>query len=140
MPSNSVTILSNQSHPQDSSTQTLSSDKYKGDGYYSRSDGLHTVQFNLDDFTGTIVIEGTLAIDPQSSDWFSVELFTNTSVAGTVDTTGAVSTGNVVTLSSLSYVSETSNNNYNFTGNYIWVRAKITNWTDGTVNSILLNH
>ena len=28
----------------------------------------------------------------------------------------------------------------NFTGNYVWVRAIISNWTDGNVASILLNH
>ena len=140
MPSNSETILSTQTHPGDSSTQTVTGEKYKGDGYYGRSDGLHTIQINLNEFIGTIELEGTLAVTPTDSDWFTVELSTNTSVSGSVDTTGAVRTGSVVTLSSLSYDSTTANNNYNFTGNFVWIRAQIKDWTGGTVNSILLNH
>jgi hypothetical protein len=62
---NSETILSIQTHPGDSSVQTIRGDKYKGDGYYSRDDGLHTVQLRLTDFVGTIEIEGTLGVDPE---------------------------------------------------------------------------
>jgi len=29
---------------------------------------------------------------------------------------------------------------YNFTGNFVWVRCLITSWTDGSVNSVKLNH
>ena len=28
----------------------------------------------------------------------------------------------------------------NFTGNYVWVRAVVESWTDGVVQSVLLNH
>jgi len=140
MPSNSETILTQQNHPGDSSIQTVTGVKYKGDGYYGRSDGLHTVQINLENFTGVVRIEGTLEIDPGDDDWFDVELSTTSSVSGSVDTTGAVSSGTTVVLSSVLFSGATSNNNYNFTGNFVWVRAKVTDWTAGTINSILLNH
>lgn len=140
MPSNSETILTQQNHPGDSSTQTVTGVKYKGDGYYGRSDGLHTVQINLENFTGVVRIEGTLEIDPGDDDWFDVELSTTSSISGSVDTTGAVSSGTTVVLSSVLFSGATSNNNYNFTGNFVWVRAKVTDWTAGTINSILLNH
>jgi len=141
MPSNSEIILSNQVHPGDSTTETVTGDKYKGDGYYGRSDGLHTVQINLIGFIGTIEIQGTLAIDPAEEDWFTVELeSSNSSTIGFVDTTGAITTTSP-TVSSVTYTSnETNSNNYNFTGNFVWIRAKVSNWTDGNITSIQLNH
>lgn len=107
----------------------------KGDGYYSRSDGLHTIQVSLSGFIGSIQMQGTLAIDPNENDWFTVELGTGTM---SVDTTGSLSEQNIT---SITYTESTSNvKSYNFTGNYVWIRAKISNWANGTVNSIKLNH
>jgi hypothetical protein len=121
MPSNSETILTQNVHPGDSTTETITGEKYKGDGYYGRSDGFHSVQFNLIGFIGTISMQGTLAIDPASTDWFDIDGTTHTSIA--VDT--QLSDGGHI---------------YNFTGNYVWVRVTVTNWTDGTVDSVYLNH
>jgi|SRR5210317_1752292 len=114
MAANSEIILSAQTHPGDSTTEAVTGDKFKGDGYYGRSDGLHTVQYTYTELTGTIVIEATLAIEPGDSDWFYVH----------------------------SYVAsqETSSKIQSITGNYVWIRAKLYNWTDGTINSIVLNH
>ena len=50
MASSSENILTNQVHPGDSSIETITGDKYKGDGYYGRSDGFHSIQYNLDGF------------------------------------------------------------------------------------------
>jgi hypothetical protein len=122
MPSTSETILSNQTHPGDSTTESITGDKYKGDGYYGRSDGFHTVQYNVDGFIGTIQMQATLAVTPVDGDWFDLASTEHTSV--NTDST-ANGWG--------SYI-------YNFTGNYVWVRATVTNWTDGRIGSILLNH
>lgn len=119
MPSNSETILSNQVHPGDSTTETVTGDKFKGDGYYGRSDGFHTVQFNLESYIGDVAIQATLAIDPTADDWFTVY----TQAYPVVNDEGT--TGSFLT---------------NFTGNYVWIRAYISNWTDGTITSIKLNH
>lgn len=113
MPVNSETILTQQTHPGDSTTETVIGEKFKGDGYYGRSDGLHTVQYSIDGFTGTINIQSTLAVDPVDADWFNVHSYTTSS--------------------------ETVSKVTSFTGNYVWIRATIT-YTDGTVNSIILNH
>jgi len=114
MPSNSENILTNQTHPGDSTSETVTGDKFKGDGYYGRSDGLHTVQYNFTGLTGDLLIQGTLSTEPAETDWFTVD----------------------------SYIAsqETSSVISSFTGNYVYVRAKVINWTDGTVNSIVLNH
>lgn len=119
--SNSETILTANSHPGDSTVETVTGDKYKGDGYYGRSDGFHTVQYSVDGFIGTLVTQATLAIDPQADDWFTIADTTHTSA----DDSSTNADGGFL---------------YNFTGNYVWVRAYISNWTDGTVNSVKLNH
>jgi hypothetical protein len=121
MASSSEIIISNQTHPGDSSTQTLTGDKFKGDGYYGRSDGFHTVQYNVTGFIGSIVMQATLAIEPTDDDWF------------TLSGTEHVSANDSSTEGDGGFV-------YNFTGNYVWVRTIISNWTDGAVSSIYLNH
>ena len=134
MPSNSETIISNQAHVGDSTVQTHTGEKFKGDGYYGRSDGLHTIQINLSGFLGDIEMQGTLAVDPTADDWFTVRLGSGQ----TMDTTGKIVSA---TTTKLEYTdNETSSKTYNLTGNYVWVRAYVSNWTDGTVNSIQLNH
>ena len=104
------------SHPGDSTSVDRNSNPQKGDGYYGRSDGFHTVQYDVAGFSGSIDIQATLAINPTSNDWFTV---TGTNLTSVIDTVTHM---------------------YNFTGNYVWVRVNITNWSAGTVNSIKLNH
>jgi hypothetical protein len=111
--SNSTTILTANTHPGDSTTETITGEKFKGDGYYGRADGFHTVQYNLLAFNGTIKMQGTLAVTPTDNDWFDI---TNTDVTG--------SDGNFFK---------------NFTGNFVWVRV-LAVYTSGAVNSVLLNH
>tara|TARA_E500000081_G_scaffold118942_1_gene122980 strand:- start:614 stop:955 length:342 start_codon:yes stop_codon:yes gene_type:complete len=113
MSSNSETILSANTHPGDSTSVTVNGSHFKGDGYYGRSDGLHTVQYDYTGFRGEMKIEATLATTPTDSDWFQVD---------SVNLTGQTGT-------SIS----------NFTGNYIWLKATVV-YTDGTVNSIVMNH
>jgi hypothetical protein len=113
MPAYSEIILDETTHPGDSTTETVTGEKFKGDGYYGRSDGFHTVQYSYTGLTGTITIQATLATEPVDADWFSVHTYTA--------------------------AQETSSKITNFTGNYVWIRATVT-YTDGTINSISLNH
>ena len=132
--SNSETILSENTHPGDSTIETVTGDKFKGDGYYGRSDGLHTIQIDLTGFIGKVTMQGTLSVDPTADDWFTVTLGSGQ----TMDTTGKIVSA---TTTKLEYTdNETSSKTYNFTGNYVWIRIYVSNWTDGTVNSIQLNH
>lgn len=109
----SETILSTQTHPGDSSNQTITGIPFKGDGYYGRSDGLHTVQYSYTDFSGTIYIDATLAVNPEEEDWFVVHEY--------------------------SASEETDSKITSFTGNYVWIRTNVV-YTAGTVNQIILNH
>ena len=117
MPATSTTIMPNQGHPGDSTSVTVTGEKFKGDGYFGRSDGFHTVQMNVNGVAGTIQIQGTLATTPADADFFNI--------AGALyDSTTAGKDGSFV---------------FNFTGNFVWVRAVLV-YTDGTVNSVLLNN
>ena len=113
MPSNSETLLTTQTQSMDSTTQTVTGSDFKGDGYYGPSDGIPSIQYSYTDLQGTITIQGTLATTPTESDWFDVHTYTETSATG-------------------SKVA-------NFTGNYVWIRAKLV-YTPGSVTSIVLNH
>jgi|TARA_B110000971_G_scaffold161579_1_gene165136 hypothetical protein len=113
MAANSEIILSSNTHVGDSTVQTVTGTNFKGDGYYGRSDGFHSIQYTYDGLTGTITIQGTLAVTPVETDWFDVHAYTA--------------------------AQETASKIASFTGNYVWVRAKVA-YTDGTVSSIVLNH
>ena len=90
--------------------------KFKGDGYYSQVDGVHTIAYKVNaTLTGSIKMQGTLAATPTEDDWF--------------DISGATFTTDQSTLIG----------SYNFTGNYVYVRTKATSVTAGTISSILLN-
>ena len=102
-------------------------DKAKGDGYFSQPDGVHTVAYQVvnlgdstDDFNGTIKMQGSLATTPTEDDWFDI--------------------------SGTSYTSDqsTTNVSFNFTGNFVWVRARVetSNLTSNPsmVTAILLNN
>lgn len=134
MPS-SQTLLNTNTHAGDSATQIVTGEKFRGDGFYGRSDGLHTVQIDLIGFIGKIEIQGTLAIEPTENDWFTIELGTGSQ---SVDTTGLIREENITFVEYNNPA--TFVRSYNFTGNYVWVRAYVYNWTDGTVNSIKMNH
>ena len=92
-------------------------DKAKGDGYYSQADGLHTVSYHVDaTCTGAIKMQGSLATTPTEDDFFDID--------NTTFTTDQSTTINSV----------------NFTGNFVWIRAKCTANTAGSVSKILYNN
>ena len=110
-------------HPGDSTVTTRTSDKLKGDGYYGRSDGLHSIQYNVNGFLGKIVTQATLAVEPGTTDWFDISTTLHSNLG---DSTGSDNaTGSFIK---------------NFTGNFVWIRTYVSEWTDGTINSIVLNH
>jgi hypothetical protein len=92
-------------------------DKFKGDGYYSQADGIHTVAYHVNSAcTGAIKMQGSLASTPTEDDYFDID--------NTTFTTDQSTTINSV----------------NFTGNFVWVRAKCTSNTAGSVTKILYNN
>ena len=112
MPSVSIIMLGSTSPTADFAT-----DKFKGDGFHGYADGLHTVAWFLANFVGTIQFQGALTKDPVEADWADIP------------------NASVIAASSL-----TQNAHLNFTGNYVWVRAKITDFTAGTITQIQYNN
>jgi hypothetical protein len=125
------------SYPNTGTTALIyTSERIKGDGYFGGSDGVHTVFWSVAEFVGTIEIQGTLASEPGDSDWTSVRL-TEPGTKFYIDTTGLVTDAGV---DSTRYVFETTaNKSYNFTGNFVWLRGRISEFEQGVMNGISIN-
>jgi hypothetical protein len=129
-----VIILSATTYDDES---TVTGDRFKGDGYYGSNDGLHTVAWKITGFVGTIKMQGSLATTPADGDWFDLELG-STTASFSIDTTGSASQQNI---SSVVYsTATTATAAYNFTGNFMWVRVVVDNFSAGTVNSVYMNN
>lgn len=112
------------------------SERIKGDGYFGGSDGLHTVFWSVSGFIGTIEVQATLASEPVEADWVSVKLI-EPGNRYVVDSTGAVT---IAGTDSTRYTMETTaNKSYNFTGNFVWLRGRISEFTQGVMNGISIN-
>ena len=99
-------------------------DKAKGDGYYSQPDGVHTVAYHInsslnDDENISIRMQGSLATTPTEDDWF--------------DISGTSINQDNIDGSTLAF-------HANFTGNFVWVRAKVSGMSAGAISKILYNH
>lgn len=103
-------------------------DAIRGDGYYGFSDGLHTVQVSLNNFTGRIIVQGSLAAQPSATDWFDIKLDGNTPY--------------------VQFTNSSATTAYTFQGNIVFLRALVDRSyitptpalnTVGTIDQILLN-
>ena len=99
-------------------------DKAKGDGYYSQPDGVHTVAYHInsslnDDENISIRMQGSLATTPTEDVWF--------------DISGTTINRDNIDGSTLAFSA-------NFTGNFVWVRAKISGMSAGAITKILYNN
>jgi len=95
----STVILTNQAE------MSYTGDKSRGDGFYGYSDGLHTVSFHVNDFTGRIWLQATLLDSPTEADWFNIALSTSTEY--------------------LQLDSSSITQGATFTGNFVYIRAKV---------------
>lgn len=113
-----------------------------GAGYNNVLGNSHTVSIALSNFTGRIYIEGSLASSPAEVDWVPIVLGTGTSPYLQFPMDPAAPTSGVQ--------GDTGVLGYSFTGNYIWIRARVDRSylqplpqnTDsvGSVIRILLNY
>jgi hypothetical protein len=125
-------------YPTNTATTALiyHSERIKGDGYFGGSDGLHTVFWSVSNFKGTLEVQATLASEPIEADWVTVKL-TNLENRYEVDTTGAVT---IAGIDSTRYTTPTTTSkSYNFTGNFVWLRGRISEFTQGVMNGISIN-
>lgn len=95
------------------------SEKAKGCGYYGQNEGMHTVQYILNGFKGKITIQGSLEGKPGDDDWFDIV------------------PASIISTAPLGITTTTTKN---FTGNFVWVRALVTDFAAGNINRVLFTH
>ena len=134
---NTTTNTVSVSYPNTATTALIySSERIKGDGYFGGSDGLHTVFWSVANFIGTLEVQATLASEPVEADWVTVKL-TESGNNYTIDTTGLVTASGVETTRYPTIT--TTSKSYNFTGNFVWLRGRISEFTQGVMNGISIN-
>lgn len=131
---NSITILPITSYLS-SRPQPVTGDNFKGDTFYGHSGNVRTVQWKLYNFVGDIGLQASLSATPTDSDWFLIKLGQSGEMS--IDTTGKLSSA---ALSLVSYDTATTGVfGFNFTGNFMWIRSYINNWSAGNVDSIIIS-
>jgi len=101
----------------DGSSLDFAGDRQQAANYYGGFGGLQTVAFYLNQFQGRVQIEATLDSVPVTNDsWFRVSDFDSTSSA------------------------TTNNFSRNITGNFTWIRARVTDFEAGTISKIMLSY
>lgn len=105
MPNKNYILIENFSTESTNLDEYTYSDKKIGSGYYRRGNGVHTVQFSLSDFRGSIKLQGTLDLYPGEKSWSDIGF-----TAG--DSLDSVDSSNI-----------TADQTRNFLGNWVWIRA-----------------
>jgi hypothetical protein len=100
----------------DGSSLDWFSNAVKAAAYYRGRGGIQTVLFNINSFEGLIHIDATLDDDPDSADWFEVDVLGDLSSVVTTYHTSTV------------------------TGNFTWLRARIQGFTAGTINTVSVTY
>jgi len=98
---------------------TVTGESRPAAAYYLGNKDLQTVAIKLTQCTGNIVIEASLAATPTQSDWFKVYEYEANNDSPT--------SGNVSLYT-------------NIEGNFVYMRAKIVDFSNGIVNYIKLSY
>lgn len=107
-----LTVNGTPSGNYDGSSTDFDSDGSKGVGYYRGQGSIQTVYQRITGFQGVITIQATLDQTWEAAQWVDVNVF-----------------GDASTVVSGVYP-------VSLTGNYTWLRARITDFTAGTIDSI----
>lgn len=83
----------------------------RADGWYGMTDGLHTIAATVVGFIGELIIEASIASEPQDGDWFSVDCGCKSSMSFPIDP-NSLSTSDTV--------------GFNVVGSFVWLRARIS--------------
>lgn len=99
----------------DGSSLAFDSDAAQAAGYYAGLGSIQTVAIRVSGFQGTITLQATLNNPAESAVWFDV----------------------------YEYIADTPITDYHpesLVGNYVWMRARITNFEAGTIDSITITY
>lgn len=112
-------------NPGNGAPYTVTGNSQPAAAYYLGNRDLQTVNISLTNCTGNIVIEASLATTPSVNDWFKVyELEANANA----------------TPNSAPQLASNSSMYTNIEGNFVAMRAKIDNFSNGGVNYIKLSY
>jgi hypothetical protein len=101
----------------DGSSEDWSGEQQQAANYYGGFGDLQTVAFFLLNFQGLIRIQATLDQHPVSdAAWFDVEDFDSVDSA------------------------TTDNFSRNITGNFVWIRARVEDFSTGTITKLMLSY
>lgn len=101
------------------SNHNLVGDAIRADAYYGRTDGIHTVQVVVNNFTGSFGIQGTLATEPTEADWFDINLNANWNVSSA----SPYITYPVNPLAPTGQDGDSGTRAFTFVGNFVFLRA-----------------
>lgn len=128
MPQSTTLILLPQTsylNPGNGAPYTVTGNTQPAAAYYLGNRDLQTVNINLTNCTGNIVIQASLATTPGASDWFKVyELVANANA----------------TPNSASQLASNASVYTNIEGNFVYMRAKVEDFQGGTVNFVKLSY
>lgn len=113
-------ILVSEKSTESADSGYIYSSKNKGAGYNKNGDGIHTAVYVVNDFIGTIKLQGTLELYPGENDWVDID----GTEQGLADDSSAWTDS--------TYTST-------FTGKFVWIRAAY-NIQNGTITEIRYNY
>jgi len=102
----------------DHSPLNVVGEKVKGAGYTRCGSGLHTIAYFITGFVGTVTIQASIIANPSESDWADIVQIENLDETSPIDV----------------------NNMQSIEGNYVWLRAVVTNMTYGTISKIQISY
>ena len=112
-------------NPGNGAPYTVTGNTFPAAAYYLGNKDLQTVAVKLNQVVGNIVLEATLATNPTTTDWFEVyKLEANTNAPANTAPQIA-SNASVYT---------------NIEGNFVYMRAKIEDFDNGTVHYVKLSY
>ena len=104
------------------STSVITGTRQKAVGYYIGQGNSQSIRFISDDFPGIVTIQGTLDANPTTdSEWVDVYVFPGDSA---IDGSTAITTDYSITLY----------------GKFTWIRAIVSQFTDGEIGPITLSY
>ena len=128
MPQSTTLILLPQTtylNPGNGAPYTVTGNSQPAAAYYLGNRDLQTVNINLSNCTGNIVIQASLATTPSNNDWFKVyELVANANA----------------TPNSAPQLASNASVYTNIEGNFVYLRAKIEDFQGGAVNFVKLSY
>lgn len=111
-----TTVYGTASGNYDGSSLDFFSDVVRGVNYYNGQGSIQTVTIQVTGFTGIIRLQASLDDNPVQAEWFDV--YTYGDISSQITEIHPVS----------------------LTGNYVWMRAEITDFESGTINSITITY